>query len=98
MEAALAGLREADQKAAHPAAQAAQLAAGLLSIYRQKNEAVRATPAPAYFSQAAPPADFASLDQDLADIIAHLPALEAEAETFAEARLQAAVSRAPDGD
>lgn len=104
VEAALAGLREAAQKAAHPAAQAAQLAAGLLSIYRQKNEAVRATPAPAYFSSAAPLADFASLDQDLADITGRLPALEADAETFAEscsaeqARLQAAISSAPDGD
>lgn len=104
VEAALAGLRQAAQKAGHPAAQAAQLAAGLLSIYRQKNEAVRATPGPAYFSSATTSSDFASLDQDLADITVHLPALEAEAGTFAEscsaeqAHLQAAISRAPDGD
>ena len=103
-ESALAGLREAALKAAHPAAQAAKLAAGLFSIYRQKNEAVRATPAPAYFSAVPSAADFPSLDEDLAGITGDLPALEAEAGTFAEscnaeqARLQAAISRAADGD
>ena len=103
-ESALAGLREAALKAAHPAAQAASLMAGLLSIYRQKNEAVRATPAPAYFSAVPSAADFTSLEEDLAGITGDLPALEAEAGTLAEscnaeqARLQAAISRAADGD
>ena len=84
LDTALAGFEKTLLDAAALGSQTAQLAAGLVKVYRNKNEAVRATATPSYFGDA-PAADAHSgIESSLSDLSSHLPALREEARHFAK--------------
>ena len=62
LRARMHGMNKRRADAVNLSAQVAQLANGLLAVYRQHNSAIRAGPPPPYFSQFPPPEEFAVLD------------------------------------
>ena len=74
----------------------ALLARELLSIYRDSNRKVRATPAPSYFDEYPSPSSFASLDADVQRAANALPDVQADVQRLAEAcnEEQKAIQRA----
>lgn len=82
LDAALAGFQKTLLDAAGLAGQTAQLAAGLLGVYRTKNEALRQTATPTYFGDG--PTSFPEIESNLQELNDQLPTLRREAERFIE--------------
>ena len=82
LDAALAGFQKTLLDAAGLAGQTAQLAAGLLGVYRSKNEALRQTPTPSYFGDG--PGNFPEIESNLKGLNDQLPALRQEADRLIE--------------
>lgn len=93
------GLRTAIRDNGKLGHEAAQLARGLLGIYRKKNAEVRASPPPVYFGIDPPETDFAHFDADIARFRDEFDTLRSQAERQREDvdteqdRIQEAVAR-----
>ena len=82
LDEALAGFQKTLLDAAGLAGQTAQLAAGLLRVYRDKNEALRQTAMPSYFGDG--PGNFPEIESNLQGLDDQLPKLRQEADRVIE--------------